>query len=125
MTTKHNAASDPAAKGWIRGRAYTPILFVIVTLVLWYFFQLLTRIVITCLPGGDACLLGWPGWPLQMFVWPIPNAARFLYDSRVMDAIVSLVTLALALWPAIQIFFPPEDLTVPPSDTRDRAPSNT
>ena len=107
-----------------RGHVYTPILFVIVTLVLWYFFQLLVRIVITCLPGGDACLLGWSGWPLQMLVWPVPNAARFLYGSPVLDAIVSLVTLALALWPAIQIFFPADDLGCPPPDPHDRAPSN-
>jgi hypothetical protein len=112
MTTKSPGAD---VKGWIRGHPYTPILFVIVTMLLWYFFQLLTRIVITCLPGGDACLLGWPGWPLQMFVWPIPNAATYLYNNPYLDATVSLITLALALWPAIQIFFPPEDLSVPPA----------
>jgi hypothetical protein len=108
----------------VRGHAYTPILFVMVTLALWYVFQLMVRIVITCLPGGDACLLGWPGWPLQMLVWPVSNAARFLYGSAALDAIVSLVTLALALWPAIQIFFPPEDLSPHSSNTSDRAPSN-
>ena len=120
---KRKSAAD-GVMALVRGHAYTPILFVMVTLALWYVFQLMVRIVITCLPGGDACLLGWPGWPLQMLVWPVSNAATFLYGSPVLDAIVSLVTLALALWPAIQIFYPAEDLTVPPSDTRDRAPSN-
>jgi hypothetical protein len=101
---------------WIRHRAYTPILFVVVTLLVWYFFQLLVRIVITCLPGGDACLLGWAGWPLHMFVWPIPNPSKYLYGNAFLDATVSLTTLALALWPAIQIFFPPDDLSVPPRE---------
>ena len=95
---------------WIRKRTYTPILFVIATLAFWYLFQLLVRIVITCLPGGDSCLLGWAPWPLHMLVWPIPSPSRFLYDSPTLDALVSVITLALALWPAIQIFFPPEDL---------------
>jgi hypothetical protein len=102
-----------SSKSRVRGRSYTPILFVIVTLALWYFFQLLMRIVITCLPGGDACLLG---------LWP--NVPRFLYGSAPLDVIVSLLTLALALWPSIRIFFPPEDLSAPPPPTRDRAVSN-
>jgi hypothetical protein len=108
-----------------RRSGFTPIKFVVVTLALWYFFQLMVRIVITCLPGGDACLLGWPGWPLQMLVWPISNASRFLYGNAYLDAIVSVTTLALALWPAIQFFFPPEDLSVQPRATGGRAPSNT
>jgi hypothetical protein len=107
----NNAAG--VVKGWFRGRAYTPILFVVSTLVIWYFFQLLARIVITCLPGGDACLVGWAPWPLQMLVWPAPTPSKFLYGSSSLDAIVSLVTLALALWPAIQIFFPPDPLDPP------------
>src|SRR5690242_20095598 len=90
----------------IRGRPYTPILFVICTALLWYFFQLLVRIVITCLPGGDSCLLGWAPWPLYPLFWPVRTASTWLYNSRVMDAMVSLVTLALALWPSLQIFFP-------------------
>jgi hypothetical protein len=95
---------------WYRGHPYTPILFVVFTLLLWYAFQLLARLVITCLPGGDACLLGWAPWPLHLLVWPIRDAPRFLYGSAGLDATVSLVTLAFALWPAIQIFFPPEPL---------------
>ena len=94
----------------IRNRPFTPILFVMFTLILWYVFQLMARIVITCLPGGDACLLGWAPWPLQMLVWPIPHPSRFLYESAPLDALVSLVTLTLALWPSIRIFFPPERL---------------
>ena len=96
-----------SGKSWIRGRPFTPILFVIVTLLLWYFFQLLMRIVITCLPGGDACLLR---------LWP--DVPKFLYSSAPLDLIVSLLTLALALWPSIRIFFPPEDLSVPPQKPR-------
>jgi hypothetical protein len=108
--------ADGIVNRWIRHRSYTPILFVITALALWYFFQLLVRIVLTCLPGGDACLLGWAHWPLQMLVWPIPTPPKFLYDSARLDAIVSLLTLALALWPAVQIFFPPENLEVPRDD---------
>lgn len=107
MTT-NGAGTVP--NSWIRGRTYTPIVFVVFTMLLWYAFQLLVRIVITCLPGGDACLLGWAPWPLHMMVWPIPNPPRFLYGSPRLDAMISIVTLGFAVWPAIQIFFPPEPL---------------
>ena len=106
MTTNGTATVN----SWIRGRTYTPIVFVVFTMLLWYAFQLLVRIVITCLPGGDACLLGWAPWPLHLLVWPIPTPPQYLYGKGWLDAIVSLVTLAFALWPAIQIFFPPEPL---------------
>src|SRR5262245_4887314 len=105
--------ADGIVNRWIRHRSYTPILFVITTLGLWYIFQLLVRIVLTCLPGGDACLLGWAPWPLHKLVWPTPTAPRFLYGIPAVDVIVSLLTLALALWPAIQMFFPPDELDVP------------
>jgi hypothetical protein len=94
----------------IRKQPYTPILFVMFTLSLWYVFQLMSRIVITCLPGGDACLLGWAPWPLHWLVWPIAQPSTYLYGSPPLDAFVSLVTLLLALWPGIRIFFPPEQL---------------
>jgi len=105
--TENGAAT---VNSWIRGRTYTPIVFVVFTMLLWYAFQLLVRIVITCLPGGDACLLGWAPWPLHMLVWPIPDPPRFLYGSARLDALISILTLGFAVWPAIQIFFPPEPL---------------
>ena len=102
-----------------------PVWFVIATLLLWFFFQLLARAVITCVPGGDACLLrsqallpvkntvpvrwliwilhrlGWPGWLVEG-----PFFERYLYGSRLMDSLISFALLALALWPTVMIFFP-------------------
>jgi hypothetical protein len=94
---------------WYRGRAYSPIFFVVFALLTWYGFQLLTRVVITCLPGGDACLLQRQGWPLTWLFWPAPSPQQYLYDRPALDFLVSLTTLALALWPAIQVFYPSSD----------------
>jgi hypothetical protein len=112
-TSSEPTSTASSRRTWYRDRPFTPILFVVVTALLWYAFQLLVRIVLTCLPGGDACLLGWAPWPLHGLFWPVASASRFLYGSAWLDGIVSLVTLALALWPALRIFFPADDLSAP------------
>ncbi len=100
----------PQRPPWPRGRRYTKILFIVFTLLLWFSFQLLARFVITCLPGGDACVLRSPA--VQWLVkpdWKDAGSAtfvRYLYDNPWLDALVSLTMLAAALWPLILIFFP-------------------
>lgn len=111
-----------AHRTWLR--PLKAFFFVIGTLVVWFIFQLLARMVITCLPGGDACVLRSSAfapvkstWPVSWFVWFVremlgwnswttsPALTQYLYNSKGMDSFVSFVLLALSLWPTILFFY--------------------
>jgi hypothetical protein len=81
-------------------------LFVVVTLLLWYVFNLATRVVITCLPGDDSCIL-------RHFDWLQLHSSPYLYGSRYVDAFVTLATLVAAFSVAIRTFYPPDDFDRP------------
>lgn len=82
-------------------RRFGAVLFVLTTIVLWFVFGSLAQIVITCIPGAGRCLLAddWRSW----FVGNGTDAI-----SR-RDTILMLISLAIAAWAAVRIFFPAED----------------
>jgi hypothetical protein len=82
-------------------RRFGAVLFVLATIVLWFVFGSLAQIVITCIPGGARCLLA-NDWR----TWFVGNGTDTI--SR-RDAILMLISLAIAAWAAVRIFFPAED----------------
>ena len=78
------------------------VLFVAVTLAMWYAVNVAARVTITCIPGGDQCILR---------TGIFSSAPRpYLYGNRYLDVLVTLVSLAVGFSIAIRTFFPPDDL---------------
>lgn len=105
-----------------------PFLFVVSTLVIWFLFLSLARIVITCQPGGDPCMAPsaiQQGWAQ---LWPQAGETDakwrgYLYGNAWVEAFVSLVFLALAVWQGIRVFFPNRvELAPPKSDAKATGP---
>ena len=94
-----------------RRNSYVPFFFVVGMFAVWFLFDLLARVVVTCMPGGDVCVLKRPGWPLQFMVFPSqdPAVPVYLYGHKSIDIIVSLLTLCLAIWVVFTVAFPQED----------------
>lgn len=108
--------NPPQAPPATRRKVYIPFVFVVGMFAVWFLFDLLARVVLTCMPGGDVCVLKRPGWPLQFMVFPTqdPAVPSYLYGHKSIDIIVSLLTLCLAIWVVFTVAFPPEDdLTKP------------
>jgi hypothetical protein len=86
---------------WVAYR-FRVILFVLLTLALWWVFANLAQRVIDCVPGGIECI----------------TSGRSAGDSGDVAsggqrwAIMAVGFLA-ALWAATRVFFPPEDLDRP------------
>ncbi len=106
--------SPPLSKPSPRPTPYRPFLFVIVMFAVWFLFDLLARVVLTCMPGGDVCVLKMSGWPLQWLVFPAQHPAEpfYLYNHWPIDLLVSVLTLFLAIWAVSTVVFP-DDLTYP------------
>jgi ABC-type nitrate/sulfonate/bicarbonate transport system permease component len=78
------------------------VLFVAVTLFMWYAVNVAARVAITCIPGGEQCIL-------QTGIFP-STPRPYLYGKRYLDVLVTLVSLAVGFSIAIRTFFPPDDL---------------
>jgi hypothetical protein len=93
----------------------------------WFVFDLLARVVLTCMPGGDLCVLKLAGWPLHFLVVPAsvpPAAPRYLFNHWPVDFLVSLLTLCLAIWAITTVLYPAEDLSQPPCPSKGASPTN-
>jgi hypothetical protein len=82
-------------------RRFGAVFFVLTTIVLWFVFGSLAQIVITCIPGGARCLLV-DDWR----TWFIGNGTDAIGRR---DALLMLISLGIAAWAAVRIFFPAED----------------
>jgi hypothetical protein len=89
------------AKKQLGRRPLGGVIFVLFTFALWFVFGTLAEVVITCVPGGARCLLA-DGW----WVWRTEPATDTI-NKR--EAFVMIMTLLIAAWAAMRVFFPPED----------------
>lgn len=107
-------AFDPPGKP-PRRKPYVPFVFVVGMFAVWFLFDLLARVVVTCMPGGDVCVLKSPGWPLQFLLLPgqRPGQPVYLYNRWPIDLLVSLLTLLLAIWVVTTVLYPADDLSQP------------
>lgn len=108
---KKGAGSVWPGRAW---GAIKPAAFVVVTLVTWYVFLALARIVVTCQPGGDPCRA--PDVIRQGLKWVWPEAAdtaslgafskEYLYGAPGVDAMFAVVLLCFAVWQGVRLVFP-------------------
>ena len=100
-----DTVSAPPAQGQrtrrLGDRRFGAILFVLTTIALWFVFGSLSEVAITCIPGGARCLLagGWQSWSNGNGTDAISGR----------DMVVMLISLAIAAWAAMRMFYPPED----------------
>jgi hypothetical protein len=82
-------------------RRFGAVLFVLFTFCLWFVFGTFAEVVITCVPGGARCLVADDWW-----VWRAEGPTGAI-NKR--EAFVMVLSLMIAAWAAMRVFYPPED----------------